>query len=131
MSVRTSGSSSLISWLLIAIYVGSANAQNTLIVKNDTNGFMQLWVWKEQNSRWDHPPMGITRGQEKYLDTATRGKYYLVARDDAQRDFHMGWFDFHDLKAPKLELLLNKVYETDFGGKQKSQNVFGWRILDV
>jgi hypothetical protein len=81
--------------------------------------------------------MAITRGQEKYLDTATQGKYYLVARDDLQRDFHMGWFDFHDIsrKVPKLELSLRNIYTTEMRPGRKpamiSRKAFSWQLFDA
>jgi hypothetical protein len=112
MYARTKSIAALVALWLVAIHTPVASGQPRLLVKNDTDGYMELWVWKHSKSQWDQP-LSLPRRAEKYIDLATPGSYWLVAQDDARRRFPMGWFDFHDphRKEPKLEISLRAVYE--------------------
>jgi hypothetical protein len=124
-------------------------AQDKVTIKNDTPGFMEVWVWKKVNSRWDLPAIAVRRGENEYLDVAAPGPYYLVARDDRRRAFHMGWFDFHEARrtSPTLVIALSSVYESreevvwEWDPASRSWRtirrpinvgrlVFVWRLLD-
>ena len=100
-----------LAFVVLLLNAGAGSSQDTLLVNNNTGGFMSLWVWKEQDPRWQVPPLSLPRGVTRELDIRAPGQYYLVARDDVRRDFHMGWFDFREelRKQPVLVLGLNSA----------------------
>jgi hypothetical protein len=71
-----------------------------------------LWFWPELKKQWVRPAVYLPRQGAQTVAFETPGKRYLVLRDQAQRDTHLGWVDVHRIapQLPRGELLLDVLY---------------------
>jgi len=108
---------SLLFAILVSVTIeGTASAQNSVPINNNTAGPMSLWVWTvDANGRgaWTNQ-LFLRPGQVRSLDLRAAGNWYLVARDDGGRDFTLGWYDLKAevQKNPNVEFLLQVAYES-------------------
>lgn len=73
---------------------GAAPAEPALRIRNDSSKAWSLLMYSETGKTW-LPPTFLPRRQAVKVDLSTAGRFYLVLRDDGDRDIHLGWRDLH------------------------------------
>jgi hypothetical protein len=80
---------------------------------NTINEQVSVWIQTEVK-QWVRPELYMPRRGSVGLNLATEGKYYIVLRDNVNRDTHIGWIDFHKIaRVPKAELLIDQFFVTE------------------
>lgn len=100
--------------LLTALLAPGADGAKVAI-HNDSNQAWRIWFYVESKKGWSQPEMFLGRNSEDVVRLGEPGRYYLVLRDEAKRDNHIGWVNFHKLAErlpPGASLELSTVAET-------------------
>jgi hypothetical protein len=86
-------------------------AQGTFTVKNDTNYYLELWVYRHTIASW--VPFRLPSGASRELTAVTPGLCTLVAREPPANDHRIGVYDLTKIAAdnPKAELHLSEVLQ--------------------
>jgi hypothetical protein len=95
---------------------------NPLIIKyvNGLDESIQLWFQPKGSREFIRPPVGIGPKGERAVSVSNKhtGKRYIVMRDEAQRDTHIGWVDIESVAASTSPVLLIEG-ETVFEQKEE------------
>lgn len=75
-------------------FSGAAPAEPALRIRNDSSKAWSLLMYSETGKTW-LPPTFLPRRQAVKVDLSNAGRFYLVLRDDGDRDSHLGWRDLH------------------------------------
>lgn len=65
-----------------------------LRIRNDSPHPWTLWMYAANEKKWLEPRF-LPRERAVGIELAAAGPYYLVLRDDGDREQHIGWQDLH------------------------------------
>src|SRR5438105_1309941 len=101
--------------LVVTLVTPSASADEVRFV-NTVDEPYTVWLKSEQSDRWLRPELFLPRRSVVPVQIVRPGKHYLLVRDMAGRETHIGWVDLHAIAAAgmRTELLVDQlvVYET-------------------
>jgi hypothetical protein len=123
----------LLGAVVILAVVSPVAKGDTLSFRNNTGEPIVLWFWPEARKGWVEPPLYLPRSGRDFVNFVSRGKCYLVLRDQLRRDTHIGWLDLFRIASenPQGEILLSGVFETRVREEQVrvARPVHEFRIL--
>lgn len=111
----TSSAPYVLAWFGLLPSLGQAVGQDLpqVQLKNTIDEQLSVWIQTEAK-KWVQPPLYMTRRGSAVINLGTPGKYYIVLRDNVNRDTHIGWIDFHKIaRVPKAELLIDQLVVTE------------------
>lgn len=77
-----------------AVVLDAAPDGGLLRIRNDSPHPWTLWMYAAHEKKWLAPRF-LPRDQAVGIDLAAAGPFYLVLRDDGDREQHVGWQDLH------------------------------------
>ena len=102
--------------ILIAVcvlFAGEAVAGHKVVIHNMWQQSYQVWFWPRGSTRWLRPPLYLRKLESKKADLDASDPYYVVLRDDAQRDTHLGWIDLKTASQanPGYDIIIEELSE--------------------
>lgn len=77
-------------------------------IKNSLGEPVTLWLWTQRSQRWLAPPQYLVRDGVIILNS---DRYYVVLRDQANRDEILGWIDLDEIsgRRPDAVIALDQI----------------------
>lgn len=100
--------------VVLFILLPSAAWAEPLGFRNNLGEVFYVWFWPAARREWVRPPLYLGRQGDGSVDFVSRGKCYVVLRDQVGRDTHIGWLDLFLISQenPGGQILLDGLYET-------------------
>ncbi len=100
--------------VVLFILLPSAAWAEPLGFRNNLGEVFYVWFWPAARKEWVRPPLYLGRQGDGSVDFVSRGKCYVVLRDQVGRDTHIGWLDLYLISQenPGGQILLDGLYET-------------------
>jgi hypothetical protein len=86
--------------LLVAASVAQMPPQgafDVIRILNNSDQPWSCWMYVESKKAWNNPAFFLAKNAKTEIQLVSPGRFYLVLRDEAKRDQHLGWYDLHKL----------------------------------
>ncbi len=114
-------------WLGCGASLTTLGQDNRFIkYQNNLDESVEIWFRPESASTYLRPPLVLRPRTElqAQLSSAYRGKRYIVLRDEARRDTHIGWIDLEETaKSAKPVILIDGIVVTEMRTRQVAVSV--------
>jgi len=122
--------SKVVIFALIVIAQLDVAAASVIKIKNSYGEPMYVWFWPKVEEQWIRPAMFLPRRQSREFRVTNEGRHYIVLKDLAQREEHIGWYDLRELAATlaSTELVLHKIEKVRTGTRKVAKPV--WKDVE-
>jgi hypothetical protein len=118
---------------VVAFTPATVAAQDQIHMLNTFGEAITVWFWPDQTHEWIRPALYMPSNARVDVNLTSPGSYYIVVRDQADRDVHVGWRDLHQVSKKVRDglILLDALYvpeqrtETSTVMVQKTEIVTG------